>query len=132
MSGYSSTPLAGKVGLTKASFLCVLHAPENYKQLLPYYYRNMATSLENEYDWMHAFYTDSNELEKEFPRLKEHLSSAGQLWISWPKKASKIETDLNENIIRGIGLANGLVDVKVAAIDNRWSGLKFVYRLKDR
>lgn len=64
--------------------------------------------------------------------MKAALLPAGMLWISWPKKAAKMPTDLDENIIREVGLASGLVDVKVAAVDERWSGLKFVYRLKDR
>ena len=71
-------------------------------------------------------------LEAEFPKLKAALTSDGMLWISWPKKSSKVATDLKEDIIREIGLTNGLVDVKVAAVDEVWSGLKFVYRLKDR
>jgi hypothetical protein len=64
--------------------------------------------------------------------MKNHLDEGGMLWISWPKKAATIETDLDENIVREIGLKAGLVDVKVCAVDEIWSGLKFVYRVKDR
>lgn len=71
-------------------------------------------------------------METEFPRLKKNLAKDGTLWISWPKGASKIKTDVNENVAREIGLKNGLVDVKVCAVDDVWSGLKFVFRLKDR
>ena len=71
-------------------------------------------------------------LKSAFPKLKSSLAQDGLLWISWPKGASKIKTDLNENVVREIGLGAGLVDVKVCAVDDVWSGLKFVYRLKDR
>ncbi len=78
------------------------------------------------------FFTKSKrELENMFPRLKVKLAQKGMLWISWPEGSSKVESDLNENLVIEIGLKNGLVDVKVAAIDETWSGLKFVYRLKD-
>lgn len=75
---------------------------------------------------------EKKELESEFPRLKAHLAMDGILWTSWPKGASKVKTDLTETIVRQIGLAKGLVDVKICAVDEVWSGLKFVYRLKDR
>ncbi|MEP7292766.1 MAG: DUF3052 domain-containing protein [Chloroflexota bacterium] len=87
-----------------------------------------ATSL----DFIHLFAARLAELETVFPELKAALAPAGMLWISWYKKSAKIPTDLDENLIREIGLVGGLVDVKVAAVDDLWSGLKFVYRLKDR
>ena len=71
-------------------------------------------------------------LDTTFPKLKKNLDLAGTLWLSWPKGASKVKTDLNENVVPEIGLSNGLVDVKVCAVDDVWSGLKFMYRLKDR
>jgi hypothetical protein len=75
---------------------------------------------------------EKSALEGSFPKLKQALAPDGALWISWPKGASKVPTDVNENVARGIGLRHGLVDVKVCAVDDVWSGLKFVYRLKDR
>ena len=78
------------------------------------------------------FAKDRAELEREFPRLKEVIPKDGMLWISWPKGSSNLSTDLNEDAVRGIGLENGLVDVKVISVDEDWSALKFVYRLKDR
>jgi hypothetical protein len=72
------------------------------------------------------------ELEKEFAPLATRVASNGMLWVGWPKKTSGVATDLNENLVRDIGLERGMVDVKVCAIDETWSGLKFVYRLKDR
>lgn len=85
-----------------------------------------------EMDFILYFADSKKEYEKNFPTFVKMLTPAGMLWIGWPKKASKITTDLNENIIRDFGLANGLVDVKVCAISENWSGLKFVIRLKDR
>ena len=71
-------------------------------------------------------------LETGFAQLKKNLAMNGCLWISWPKGASKIKTDVNENVVREIALKNGLVDIKVCAVDDVWSGLKLVFRLKDR
>lgn len=78
------------------------------------------------------FTKSSTALKKEFPRVAKSLAPAGMLWVSWPKKSSGVPTDLTENVIREIGLAAGLVDVKVCAVTDIWSGLKFVRRLKDR
>lgn len=83
-------------------------------------------------DFVMLFTKSRVELEKEFPRLAKSLTPAGMLWVSWPKKSSKLASDVDENIIRETGLGVGLVDVKVCAISEIWSGLKFVRRLKDR
>jgi hypothetical protein len=85
-----------------------------------------------EMDLLLYFADSRKDLETLFPKLAKTLVSNGMLWISWPKKASKIQTDLNENIVREIGLQAGLVDVKVCAVTEKWSGLKFVIRVKDR
>ena len=82
--------------------------------------------------FIHYFTKTRSALEKRFPVLERALTPAGMLWISWPKGTSGVTTDLTENVIREIGLANGLVDVKVCAVDATWSGLKFVRRVKDR
>jgi hypothetical protein len=78
------------------------------------------------------FTTSREQLSGEFARLSKQLAPAGMLWISWPKKSSGMATDLNENVVREIGLRGGLVDVKVCAVSEVWSGLKFVRRVKDR
>ena len=79
------------------------------------------------------FFTDSRAaLERRFPALKRGIGPTGMLWVSWPKRSSGVATDLDGNIVREIGLRGGLVDVKVCAVDDVWSGLKFVYRLGDR
>ena len=83
-------------------------------------------------DFVQFFTTEKRELERRFEKLARALSPAGMLWISWPKQASGVATDLTEDVIRVIGLAHGPVDVKVAAVDDMWSGLKFVRRVTDR
>ena len=83
-------------------------------------------------DFAMLFVHAASELKKEFPRLRDRLQSNGMLWVAWPKKASGVETDLSEGIVRSFGLEAGLVDVKVCAVDHTWSGLKFVRRLRDR
>lgn len=82
--------------------------------------------------FIHFFARSRSELEGEFPRLKAALTKNGLLWISWPKKSSGIESDLSDRVVQKIGLKGGLVDVKVGSIDDNWSGMRFVYRLKDR
>jgi hypothetical protein len=92
----------------------------------------VADELSGMFDLIQYFTTERVAYEHDFPRLRDALNTAGMLWVSWPKRAAKMKTDLDENFIREFGLANGLVDVKVIAVDERWSGLKFVRRLKDR
>ncbi len=133
-AGYSGTPLIKKLGIKPGYKIIILNAPDNYAATLGPLPDDVTqpNTLDALLDFIHFFSKDRAELEAEFPNLKAALAYDGMLWISWPKKASKVPTDLNENIIRDIGLRNGLVDVKVAAIDTVWSGLKFVYRLEDR
>jgi hypothetical protein len=133
MAGYSGKSLIEKLGLKEGQKVLFLQTPPDYQKTLgevpPI---TFAQKLERELDFIHLFTKDRKELKKVFPQLKEHLADNGMIWISWPKKASKIPTDLDENGIREIGLSTGLVDVKVCAVDDIWSGLKFVIRLKDR
>jgi hypothetical protein len=134
MAGYSKTPLVKKLGIKPGFRLILLDAPENYGQTLGELPENVtvADTLTGSFDFIQFFTTRKETLVGKFPQLKQALIPAGTLWFSWPKRASKVDTDLTENIIRDIGLDNSLVDVKVAAVDEVWSGLKFVYRLKDR
>ena len=83
-------------------------------------------------DFGMLFVSGRKVLGKQFPRLRDRLVPNGMLWVAWPKKASGVETDLSEPLVRSIGLEAGLVDVKICAVDETWSGLKFVRRLKDR
>ncbi len=92
----------------------------------------IATTLRGTMPFIHFFTKQRAALESRFPMLERALSTDGALWISWPKKASGVATDLTENDVRAVALAHGLVDVKVCAVDEVWSGLKLVRRLKDR
>ena len=134
MAGYSGTPLVKKLGIKPGDRMILCNEPETFlKDLggLPPGVRatDRLTSTAN----FQLFFTDRRaDLKKAFPELVKKLEANGMLWISWPKKSSGKPTDLTEDIVREIGLAAGVVDVKVCAIDDTWSGLKFVFRLKDR
>lgn len=133
-AGYSGTPLAKKLGIKAGQRIAILNQPQGYKkslQPLPLDL-SISKSLGKNLDVIHFFVKEMAHLKKELPALKDALAYDGMLWISWPKKASKVETDLDGNVVREFGLDIGLVDVKVAAIDEVWSGLKFVYRLEER
>src|SRR3989304_2664819 len=135
-TGYSGTPLIKKLGIKPGQRICILNAPKDYPKTLGALPAGVQLDKRlgksHTMDLIHFFTKERDQLQKEFPALKEALEYGGGLWISWPKGSSKVATDLNENIIRKIGLDLGLVDVKVAAVDETWSGLKFVYRLEDR
>jgi len=110
----------------------LVRAPAGFNETLgdlPSGLRKIATGT---LDFALLFVRKKSDLVNRFPRLRDRLESNGMLWVAWPKKNSGVDTDLSEGIVRGIGLDAGLVDVKVCAIDNTWSGLKFVRRLRDR
>ena len=134
MAGYSGTPLLKKLGLKSGSTAYVYQAPRDYFTWLAPLPEGVKfkDKLAGQMDFIHLFVRDRKTFEKEFVKGRKTLSDEGQLWVSWPKKSAKIETDLDENVIRDYGLGQGLVDVKVCAVDEVWSGLKFVVRLKDR
>ena len=134
MAGYSGTPLVKKLGIKSGFRLIFINAPDHYDKTLGELPDDIEikSAIETELDFIQFFTKDCAELEAQFPILMAALSKSGMLWISWPKKSSKVPTDVNENIVRDIGLGNGLVDVKVCAVDEVWSGLKFVYRVVDR
>ncbi len=131
--GYSQRPLAAKLGLKAGMRALLIAPPPGYLSILAAPDDvEWSGDLDQPLDFIQAFFKQRTELEARFPALKELLAPDGMLWISWLKRAAKIPTDLDDNLVREIGLAAGLVDVKVAAVDATWSGLKFVYRLKDR
>ena len=133
-AGYSQRSLAQKLGIKAGWTIVVLNAPENYLELLAGLPDGVTicSELGSDLPLIHFFCTKQKELEASFPAMRAALLQNGMVWISWPKKSAKVPTDLDENIIRNLGLASGLVDVKVAAVDAVWSGLKFVIRVKDR
>ena len=136
MHGYSKTPLARKLGIKEGFSILLVNPPDHYFELFVDFPKNMKEVDDpnnGSLDFIHLFCTSNGYLEKETYRLKPLLKKTGMLWVSWPKGTSEIETDLNRDIIREYILSEiGLVDIKVAAIDDDWSGLKFVYRTKDR
>ncbi len=133
MAGYSGTPLVKKLGIKENFKAAFINAPEDFVSHLdlPADVKIGSGSV-TDLDFIHLFVKSKRDLETKFALQAARLTPNGMLWISWPKKTSGVVTDLNENIVRDIGLANRMVDVKVCAVDEVWSGLKFVFRLKDR
>ena len=132
MAGYSSTPLPKKLGIKERHRVALLDLPADVSAELKSALANCQTAKNEAVDFAMIFVKTAGELKKQFPTLSKQLAPAGMLWVSWPKKASKMATDLNENEVRKLGLEAGLVDVKVCAVSEIWSGLKFVRRVKDR
>lgn len=136
MEGYSGTPLARKLGIKEGFAVLFVNAPVHYFDLFtdfPSEVNELKKPQQESADFIHLFCKTQECLETESQRLKPFLKKNGMLWVSWPKGASKMETNLNREIVRAYILTKvGLVDIKVAAIDADWSGLKFVYRTKDR
>jgi len=133
-AGYSSTPLARKLGIKEGMVIRLHHEPEHYRSLFSDWPLNVR--IENDTKktkhLVHFFTKRAEELHRHLPLLKEEIIPDGAIWISWPKKASKVSTDLTEDVVRELAIATGLVDVKVCAVDNVWSGLKLVIPVKNR
>ena len=135
MSGYSGTPLIKKLGIKAGQSVALVKAPKNFVQELqplPGKVRFTSAQAAKQLDFIMLFVDSTKALQKELPKLKQKLARDGILWVSWPKKSSGVETDLSFDIVQQSGLKIGLVDVKICAVNDIWSGLKFVYRLKDR
>ncbi|MGO4622794.1 hypothetical protein AB4Z34_08310 [Ensifer sp. 2YAB10] len=138
-SGYSGTPLARKLGLRTGQVALLLGVPPGLSDVTGFSgFSTSETSIgpatERSYDYVHVFETQRSVLARLAPEVAARLRHDGMLWISWPKKASKVSTTLTEDVLRDIFLPLGLVDVKVCAVDAVWSGLKLVFRreLRDR
>jgi hypothetical protein len=134
MAGYSATPLPKKLGIPPQGRVAFYALPgEVSKQLQPALAGcELAKDGQGRLDFAMIFVRGQAEMKEQFRRFARRLAPAGMLWVSWPKKTSGQATDLNENEVRGIGLEAGLVDVKVCAVNEVWSGLKFVIRVRDR
>lgn len=131
-AGYSGTPLPRKLGIKPGHRVMLLGAPEEFTLgELPDGVR-LLRRASGTADVIVSFHTARADLERRMPRLREAMEAAAGLWIAWPKRASGVATDLTENVVRDLALANVLVDNKVAAIDDTWSGLRLVIRLRDR
>jgi hypothetical protein len=134
MAGYSGTPLAKKLGIKEGHRVAFPSAPDRFRQLLGDLPENVTIRprLRGPLDVIIFFTKRRAELERRLPALRRAMDPAAGLWIAWPKRASGVDTDMTEDVARELGLANRLVDNKVAAIDETWSGLRLVIRLKDR
>jgi Protein of unknown function (DUF3052) len=133
MPGYSGTPLPKKLGIKPGFRVRLVRAPEEVRAELAADLAACSVVNSGEgLDFAMVFTKSRADLAKEFVRVARALVPAGMLWVSWPKKSSGVASDLDENVVRGIGLDAGLVDVKVCAVTDVWSGLKFVRRVKDR
>jgi hypothetical protein len=134
MAGYSGTPLPQKLGIKEQFHVLLLDPPTDVKAEL----KDAVASCRivkdgsEQLDFAMIFVKSAADLKKKFSQLAKRLAPTGMLWVSWPKKTSGMVTDLTENDVRNIGLQAGLVDVKVCAVNEIWSGLKFVIRVKDR
>ncbi len=129
-SGYSGTPLVKKLGIKANSELCVMNAPPNYAALVAPLPEDVRTTEQFApgADLVHLFVTLRSDFESALTGIRRKLKAEGVVWVSWPKKASKAPTDLTEDTIRAVALPMGFVDIKVCAVDEKWSGLKLVIR----
>ena len=133
-TGYSGTPLAKKLGIKDNFKIKLVNQPEYYFEL----FTDMPTGIKNikdnktKKDFIHYFAIKAEVLNRDMKNLKNQIEQSGMIWISWHKKSAKIPTDITENIVRDIALKNGLVDIKVCAVDEIWSGLKLLIPVKDR
>ncbi|HYX43974.1 MAG TPA: DUF3052 domain-containing protein [Acidimicrobiales bacterium] len=136
-AGYSGTPLARKLGIGEGSSVVLFGAPDGFEEVLApvpegvRFVRRLPRQA-GRADVAVFFVTTAADLERRFDAVAAALTPAGGLWVAWPKRSSGVPTDLTENVIRDIGLAHGMVDNKVCAVTDVWSGLRFVLRLKDR
>ncbi|MGA7514478.1 MAG: DUF3052 domain-containing protein [Candidatus Sulfotelmatobacter sp.] len=132
MPGYSGTPLPKKLGINAGFRARLANAPAEVRAELREALAECEMKARDNLDFAMMFTKSRAELAREFSQLAKLLAPAGILWVSWPKKTSGVASDLDGNVVREIGLAAGLVDVKVCAVTEVWSGLKFVRRVKDR
>jgi hypothetical protein len=129
-AGYSGTPLAKKLGIAERSRVATKHAPDDYAQLLKpippdaVFEKNVSQRT----DIVHVFSDRKSSLKAELVELRKSIRSDAAVWVSWPKKASKVQTDITEDTVRELALPLGFVDVKVCAVSDVWSGLKLVIR----
>ena len=127
MAGYSGTPLVNKLGIRPGNRIALLAAPRDFLLDLPGEV-TVVRRLVGRCDVVLLFTTARAELERRVPRIGEAIAPSGMAWIAWPKRAAKVATDMTEDVVRAVALPRGLVDVKVCAIDDTWSGLKLVWR----
>lgn len=133
MAGYSETSLIKKLGIKPDFQLRLVNPPENYFSMVGNASKSMVMKEENEKaDFIHLFTNTNSELKAQLHLLKDEIKKDGMIWVSWYKKSAKLPTEITEDTIRETALALGLVDVKVCAVDEKWSGLKLVWRVENR
>jgi hypothetical protein len=134
VSGYSGTPLARKLGIKPGFRIKTFRPPSNYSELLAPLPEDVVISggVKPPVDLWHLFVRSRKELAAKLPRCRDEIRTDGMIWASWPKRASGVETDLTEDVIREVAFPLQLVDVKVCAVDETWSGLKLVIRREHR
>jgi hypothetical protein len=133
VAGYSGTPLPKKLGIKPGHRVLLLSAPDGFEEIaLPDEDVTVGRQARGKADVIVSFHIERAELARRMPVLRAAMQPAAGLWIAWPKRASKVATDLTEDVARELALANTLVDNKVAALDEKWSGLRLVIRLRDR
>ena len=133
MAGYSGTPLPKKLGIRQQFRVCLVGLPSEVETELKSALASCRAAKHREpLDFAMVFVKTAADLERNLTRLSPRLAAAGMIWVSWPKKASGVSTDLSEDQVRRIGLRAGLVDIKVCAVNDVWSGLKFVIPVKNR
>ena len=130
-AGYSGTPLVKKLGIKPGQRVVFINEPPEFQPLLKGMPR-VSRSGKAASDYIHLFVRDRAQLIADLPRAQKNLQQDGMIWVSWPKKASGIKTDVTEDTVREVALPLGLVDIKVCAIDDNWSGLKLVIRRENR
>ena len=134
-AGYSGKTLSQKLGIESETKLLVINQPEHYFDLMPDFPFGTEVATDGNtqnVDLIHYFTKEYKDFKTDLPKLKTQILKNGAIWISWPKKASRVPTDMDENKVRNLALEIGLVDVKVCAVDEIWSGLKLVIPVKDR
>ncbi len=134
VAGYSGTPLAKKLGIKPGFRVHIVRAPENYLELLDPLPADVTfvPTLRGKVELIHVFVTAADDLAEKLVACRRRIVENGVIWVSWPKKAAKVPTDVTEDVIRTLALPLGLVDVKVCAVDETWSGLKLVIRVENR
>jgi hypothetical protein len=134
MAGYSGTPLSKKLGIKPPMTLVVIDAPTEYRQWLGELAKGIAivSTSTPPLHAVHVFATSRAVLQKRLAECRKRMEQTGFVWVSWPKKASKVDTDITEDVIREVALPLGFVDIKVCAVSDVWSGLKLVIRKSER
>ena len=134
MAGYSARSLVEKLGIKPRTRIAIVNPPRGFRATLGKLPPGVTVAgrVSGTFPFIHFFTRDRAMLKREITKLFKALTPAGALWVSWPKKSSGVVTDVTEDVVRAVALPTGLVDVKVAAVDDVWSGLKLVRRLANR